>query len=819
MDDLLLDFVTESKEHLETIEDDFVVLVRQKDNPDQELVNKVFRAIHTVKGVAGFVGQKRIGELSHIMESLLQQIKVEKKKPEQRFIDVLLEGVDQLNVMLDNVNESNDMDISEVYEKLRRLVEEEAPAEGAETEAVSEAEEIVAEQEIVMDGMLDDETATEQVEEAVAETPAVEMVEAGPEEFDIPELQVTPDMVARFTQESMDLLDEAEQSLLQIENSPNDIPSLIGEAFRMMHSFKGNCGFFGLGDFEKLSHKIENVLDGMRNGSAVGNKQDIGLLLRMIDFLRNGLNDYAERGKDKILGLPGMLDLLNDMGGSDPAPVATPEPAAPVEPDVPEAPEPEPAVAPEEAIESANPAAPEIPDTAAPVAAPPPPLAPVKKPVGKAAPSAPAKVVAAKRPAAPAVSAPKAAPTKAAPRPAAGGAMVARQGIRVDIQKLDQLINLVGELVIAEAMVVRNPSIAHLEDEKLERAIHHLNRVSADLQDVAMSVRMVPLAGTFRKMTRLVYDVSKKAGKKVDLQLDGEDTEVDKTVIEQIGDPLVHIVRNAIDHGLGTPEQRKAAGKAEAGIVHIEARHEGGEVWIIIRDDGRGLDRDKITKKAISNGLITEDMAVEMSDEAVYSLIFEPGFSTAEKVTDISGRGVGMDVVKKNIEKLKGRVEVRSKLGEGSTFIMHIPLTLAIIDGMLIRVGNARYTVPLLSIRETLRPKKKQITLTPDGHATARVRDEMIPVLRLHKIFDKEPEFQNLEDGLLIIVECDREYVALFVDELLGQHQTVIKGLSDYLGQARGVSGCTILGDGEVSLILDISGLIDMANKKIKSQG
>ncbi|NCD35107.1 MAG: chemotaxis protein CheA, partial [Spartobacteria bacterium] len=311
---------------------------------------------------------------------------------------------------------------------------------------------------------------------------------------------------------------------------------------------------------------------------------------------------------------------------------------------------------------------------------------------------------------------------------------------------------------------------------------------------------------------RDVYDVSNRAQKKVNLQLEGEDTEVDKTVIEQIGDPLVHIVRNAIDHGIGRPEERRAAGKPETGTVKIGARHQGGEVWITIQDDGKGLHRDKILAKGIKNGLVLGDGS-DLTDSQVFSLIFEPGFSTAEKVTDISGRGVGMDVVKKNIEKLKGRVAVHSKPGEGTTFILHIPLTLAIIDGMLIRVGEACYTIPLLAIRETLRPVMEQITITPDGRENARVREDIIPVLRLHQLYKIKPEFQNLDEGLLVIVESDREQVALFVDELLGQNQTVIKGLSDYLGDARGISGCTILGDGRVSLILDIGGLIRIQNE------
>jgi two-component system chemotaxis sensor kinase CheA len=802
MDELLLDFVTESKEHLETIEDDFVMLVQQQDDPDPELVNKVFRAIHTVKGVAGFVGQKRIGELSHIMESLLQQIKTEKKKPEQRFIDVLLEGVDQLNLMLDRVEESNDMDISEIYEKLRILVEEGSDSQAAAPPMTSdEMEEAESEEESLPEIDLETSTEEEASEEETGEaaeppSPVAEETSGSEEisleedeapEFEVPELQVTPDMVARFTQESLDLLGEAEQGLLKIEKDPDSLDAHIGETFRMMHSFKGNCGFFGLADFEKLSQEVENVLDAMRNGRALGNKDSIGLLLRMVDFLRNGLNDYAENGKEKILGLPGMLDLLSSIEG-------TQEPEA-TDVETPPAPQ-EKSVTPEQVEDSSAEAAPEPQEDGR----------QEKKPAKAAPTSTPEKN---------ANSASKSAAAKKTKTDAAAKAVAAaRQGIRVDITKLDKLINLVGELVIAEAMVVRNPTVVEMEDENLERAIHHLNRVSADLQDVAMSVRMVPLEGTFRKMTRLVYDVSRKAGKKVDLKLEGEETEVDKTVIEQIGDPLVHIVRNAIDHGLETPDERKKAGKPEAGSVRIEARHEGGEVWIVIQDDGRGLNREKILAKAIKNGILTEDAIPEMRDEAIYKLIFEPGFSTAEKVTDISGRGVGMDVVKKNIEKLKGRVEVRSNPGQGSTFILHIPLTLAIIDGMLIRVGDARYTIPLLTIRETLRPKREQITITPDGRETARVREEMIPVLRLHDIFKKKSQSERLEDGLLIIVEFDRQFVALFVDELLGQHQTVIKGLSDYLGEARGVSGCTILGDGEVSLILDIGGLIEMTNTK-----
>ncbi|MCB1184086.1 chemotaxis protein CheA, partial [bacterium] len=348
------------------------------------------------------------------------------------------------------------------------------------------------------------------------------------------------------------------------------------------------------------------------------------------------------------------------------------------------------------------------------------------------------------------------------------------------------------------------------ELENFEKASHHLRRITTDLQDVAMSVRMVPLSGTFKKMVRLVHDTAQKAGKKVDLTLVGEETEVDKTVIEQISDPLVHIVRNAIDHGLETPDARATVGKSETGTVTIEARHESGEVWIIVSDDGKGLPRDVILRKAADKGLITGDGA-DMRDEDVYKLIFEPGFSTAAAVTEISGRGVGMDVVKRNIEKINGKVDIKSNPGRGSSFVMRIPLTMAIIEGMLVRVGRSTYNIPLLSIREAFRPEKGQITVTPDGIEMVKLRDELIPVVRLHRLYRLKSDFERLDEGIVVIAENDGHTAALFADEILGQQQTVVKGLSGYVGQPHGVSGCTILGDGSISLILDVATILTHA--------
>lgn len=383
-----------------------------------------------------------------------------------------------------------------------------------------------------------------------------------------------------------------------------------------------------------------------------------------------------------------------------------------------------------------------------------------------------------------------------------------KRDIRVSIEKLDELINLVGELVIAENMVVKNPDVLGLELENFERASAHLRKIVKDLQEVALAVRMIPVSGVFRKMIRLVHDLSAKSDKRVNLKLLGEDTEIDKTVAELISDPLVHLVRNAIDHGIQKKPDRKM-NEADGWIV-LEARHEGGEVLVIVKDNGQGLDKDRILEKALESGIVKQ-ADLPLSDKEINELIFHPGFSTCDDVTDFSGRGVGMDVVKQNLEKIKGRVDVFSRKGRGCSFVLRIPLTLAIIDGMLVRVGNSSYTIPLLSIRETLQISEHQVTTTMDGQEMVFVRDQMIPVIRLHDIYGMGRDDTDIDKGLVVVVEHQDDVAGLLIHDILGEQQAVIKGMSGYMDQVMGISGCTILGDGEVSLILDVGGLIQKA--------
>lgn len=382
--------------------------------------------------------------------------------------------------------------------------------------------------------------------------------------------------------------------------------------------------------------------------------------------------------------------------------------------------------------------------------------------------------------------------------------------ISVHVAKLDGLMNLVGEMVIAEAMVTQNPDLKGLELENFRKAARQLHKITNEIQDMVMSIRMVPLSVTFHKMHRIVRDMSKKLGKEVGLELIGEDTEVDKNIIEHISDPLMHLIRNAIDHGIEAAEDRVACGKPEAGTLTLEAKNEGSDVLVVVRDDGRGLNRKKILQKARENKLLIKDES-EMTERDIFSLILLPGFSTKDTVSEFSGRGVGMDVVSRNLEAVGGAIMVDSREGCGTTVTLKIPLTLAIIDGMNIKVGNSRYTLPTTSIKESFKPVEKDLLQDPDGNEMIMVRGQCYPILRLHEHFKVETAVRDFIDGILVMVEQDERSYCIFADQLLGQQQVVVKALPSYIKHFKkigGVAGCTLLGDGSISLILDAGGLI-----------
>lgn len=383
--------------------------------------------------------------------------------------------------------------------------------------------------------------------------------------------------------------------------------------------------------------------------------------------------------------------------------------------------------------------------------------------------------------------------------------------ISVNISKLDRLMDLVGEMVISESLVTQNPDLDGLELDNFLKAARQHHKIIADVQDLVMSIRMVPLSATFHKMYRLVRDMNKKLHKDADLILIGEETEVDKNIIEHISDPLMHLVRNAIDHGIETIEVREAMGKDRIGKVTIEAKNSGSDVIIRVMDDGNGLSKEKILVKAREAGLLMKAES-DMTDREIYNLTLLPGFSTKEKVSEYSGRGVGMDVVTKNIETIGGTIFIDSVEGKGTVITLKIPLTLAIIDGMNIRVGESRYTIPITSIKESFRPNNLDIITDPDGNEMIMVRGNCYNILRLHRIFEVKTDIDDFTKGILIMVEQDGKTFCLFADELLGQQQVVVKMLPKYLNNIKkihGISGCTLLGDGSISLIINIVGLIN----------
>ncbi len=747
--EIIQEFATESRDMIDQLEPAIIELGQ---NSDPETLNAIFRLFHSMKGSAGFLEFDHMTRVAHAAENLLDLIRNGEITLVSNHVDLLCAACDFAKEALDMVESDYNDDAmvapaDEISQQLHQAIE--VAKEGGETEGV-------------------EESATPATEEpaAPAETPATDA--------DFPQMEITDEMRQSFVQEGNELLQNTEQGLLSWGENQED-KEFIGDIFRNIHSFKGNCGFFGFSQIEKISHQMENILDRVKSGSKLAIDNPADQLLASLDVLQKAVNNISDGKDDTVENLdqhlqdlqalmaPLLGDFLVEEGVKEESVFKAVETQKkPVGEILVEQ-----GTASSEQVESA--------------------LKKQQETINK---------------------------TKAAAKPVARTKTPAkRQDIRVELGKLDSLINLIGELVIAENMLIHNPDLKGLELENFNKAGQHMSKLVRELQEMAMTIRMIPVSGLFRRMIRLVHDISVKAGKKVDLELIGEETEMDKTVIETITDPLVHLLRNSLDHGLEPPDERLAAGKGEKGTVKLSARHEEGEVWVTIEDDGRGLNKEKILEKAITNGLIEGDGS-DLTDKQINNLIFAPGFSTAAAITDISGRGVGMDVVKKNLEKIKGKIDVYSTSGQGSKIVLRIPLTLAIIDGMIVRVGTASCIVPTLSMLEAFRPVMEQITITPDGEELAQVRENFLPIIRLHDILGKKPDSHDLADGILIVLEYQETRFCLFIDEILGQQQTVIKGLSDFIGNVPGVSGCTILGDGGVCLILDVGTLIDSAEGK-----
>lgn len=569
-----------------------------------------------------------------------------------------------------------------------------------------------------------------------------------------------PELVRLFCAESQDLLRDIEQGVLVLETTPGD-PDTLATVFRAFHTFKGNAAVMKLAELHRLAHDAESLLDAARRGGRLLDREAIDVILAAADVFSLFVSEMARQvegigtGQPLCLPVPAIIEAVAAILAAAPVPQTHPGQAP------------------------------------APLPSPRSPVSPAGAVPRPAPPSAP--------------SAPLAAPA-AAPRAAPATAPTAGASIRVDTHKLDGLIDLVGELVIAQSMVVQGTTSGRVADEHLARALGRLRGITSDLQRTAMGLRMVPIRGTFQKMARLVRDTAAELGKDVKLVLEGEETELDRTVIEQIGDPLVHMIRNAIDHGIESAAAREAAGKPSTGTIRLSAFHQGGFVVVRIADDGRGLDPARLRGKAIDRGLIEADAVLD--DRDTLELIFAAGFSTAEQVTGLSGRGVGMDVVRRNIEGIRGKIEIDSSVGAGTTFTIFMPLTLAIIEGLLVAVGDQRFVVPTLSVRESLRPLPGDVTTVHGRGELVNVRGRLVPLLRLGRHFGVPTRAADPAEGIVVVVETGQECRGLLVDELLGKQEVVIKNLGETFTGRRGFAGAAILGDGRVGLILDTNALV-----------
>lgn len=383
--------------------------------------------------------------------------------------------------------------------------------------------------------------------------------------------------------------------------------------------------------------------------------------------------------------------------------------------------------------------------------------------------------------------------------------------INISTYKLDRLLDFVGEISIAQSMVIKNPDLEGLDLPRFNKAARELKKLIDELQDIVMTMRMVPISHIFYKTERLVRDMCKQLNKQVELTILGEETEVDKTIIEHLGDPLMHLIRNAVDHGIESVEERKEKNKPEIGHITLEAQNTGGDIIITLSDDGRGLNKEKILDKAYKMGIIQKDENLSLKE--IFSLILQPGFSTKEDVTQFSGRGVGLDIVKRHIEEIGGNIEIESEVDKGTAIRLRIPLTLAIVGGMQIQVGDAIYTVPITNIKESFRPKKQDIIITPEGKEYIQIREGIYPVLRLHDYYHVDTQITELTKGIILVVESEKRRLCIFVDQLIGQQQVVIKGLPSYLEQSsvkeKGIVGCIILGEGCISLVIDVMTLLN----------
>ena len=752
MGEIINEFLVESYENLDQLDQNLIDL---EQNPgDTNILSSIFRTIHTIKGTCGFIGFTKLESVAHVGESLLSKLRDGVLDLDPSRTSVLLAMVDAIRQMLSCIeadrNEGS-VDYSELVETLTRLQSEDSSAEPS-TPVQAEEPTPVAEE------------APKQEEPAPV---------ADPEPIK-PSAEIDEDMepiVDEFLVESYENLDKLDKDLIELEQDPGNT-GILGSIFRTIHTIKGTCGFIGLHKLEKVSHVGENLLGKLRDGELALNPPRTSALLAMVDAIRQILSciesDRNEGDIDYSQLVITLGKLLTDEGAQEIT--AQPAPSVPV---------------------TEKKEEPTVAET---------PVVAEKKDHRQSTPDEQEKHVA------------KAEDKRTATDRQNETRSVADSSIRVDVDILDRLMNLVGELVLARNQILQ--FVPKGADASFIATSQHLNLVTSELQEGVMKTRMQPIGNIWSKFPRVVRDLSMAVGKKIRLEMEGKETELDKTLIEAIKDPLTHIVRNSCDHGIESPEKRAEAGKDEEGVLLLRAFHEGGQVNIEIVDDGGGIDPDKIKAKALEKEVITQEQADRMGDRELVNLIFAAGFSTAEKVTNVSGRGVGMDVVRTNIEKIGGTVDIKSRKGKGTTLRVKIPLTLAIIPALIITSGGGRYAIPQVNLLELVRLDGEQAKKSVEqiqGAPVYRLRGNLLPLIYLHEELELEKKSEDDAVNIVVLHADDRQF-GLVVEGISETEEIVVKPLGEQLKGLAAFSGATIMGDGKLALILDVMGLAQKAH-------
>ncbi len=702
MDNIIQDFIIESTELIEQMERDLLEL--EKDTQNLDLLNSIFRSAHTVKGSASFLGFNILTKLTHHAEDVLNKLRKNEMEAAPEIVDLLFAVMDNMKTLLEQISkgEPENANIDELIGKLQKA---------------SESSVVVAVEH-------HDEDAHEE-----------EPDDGQPNYF---KDEVLREVLQEFVIEAEENLDFLSQELVNWEKH-KDNKEILNDFYRKIHTVKGSAGFIGISQMAEVAHKIEDILNKIRDGVFSLERELVDAMLDGIDKLQLITKDLKEGKQPQVDTKATLLRLAQMTGDAHKLEQVSKDKQ---KEDIP--------------VEQKN-----------------------------------------------------------------AGALVKERGvdqtIRVDVKRLDQLMNLVGELVQAKNRLVRISNIlSTVKDnefiEQLNDNTANINFVTSELQMAVMKTRLLPIGKVFNKYPRMIRTLAREKNKEIDLIISGEETELDKSIVEYIGDPLVHILRNSVDHGIESPEERRRVGKPAVGTVYLSAYQEGDNIVIEVEDDGRGIDIKKVARKAIEKGVIDEASLRNMSDNEILNIIFLPGFSTVEQVSNTSGRGVGMDVVRSNVQKLNGTIEITTGIGVGTKMKVRLPLTLAIVTALLVSVSDEIYSVPITSVIETSKVTRSEIQ-TINNKEVLNLRDVVLPLVRLSEIFEVPNYDVEKQEYYVVIVSVGGRRMGLLVDELLGREEIVIKSLSEYLGNIQGISGASTLGDGRVSLILDVSGIAGSVKK------